>query len=67
MPQRKNNNEYYVCVECHTVKPWYGDVSCRTCGGKILGPLPKVDAERAKLAQGGIDKLAQAMSSKQEK
>ena len=43
-----NNEEYYICKVCHIVRPMYEDsLSCRTCGGPILGPMPKELAEKA--------------------
>lgn len=46
--RRKDSNEYYICLECGAIKPWYNDLWCRTCGGKVIGPIPKETAEEAK-------------------
>ena len=48
MPIRKKDiQQYYICLECGSIRGWNGDVWCRTCGGKIIGPVDKETAEAA--------------------
>lgn len=48
MPIRKSDaREFYICLECGTVRPWVDHLYCRVCGGKIVGPVDKNTADAA--------------------
>jgi uncharacterized Zn finger protein (UPF0148 family) len=48
MPIRRSEcNEFYICLECGMIRRWDGNVSCKTCGGKIIGPVDKATADAA--------------------
>jgi DNA-directed RNA polymerase subunit RPC12/RpoP len=45
--RRSDSGQFYICLECGSIRNWNGNVSCRTCGGKIIGPVNKETAEAA--------------------
>jgi rRNA maturation endonuclease Nob1 len=48
MPIRKEDaKDFYICLECGTVRAWNDHLYCRVCGGKIVGPVDKSTADAA--------------------